>query len=88
MSRELIFLIPLLPLAGALLNMLGGRIWSRRSTETVAVAAVAAATLATALLWPLAAGEGTTVELFTWLQPEHCRCRSCCASTAWRPPWR
>jgi NADH-quinone oxidoreductase subunit L len=68
MSRELIFLIPLLPLAGALINMLGGRFWPRPVTESLAVAAVAGATLAAALLWPLSGGEGTTVELFGWLR--------------------
>jgi NADH-quinone oxidoreductase subunit L len=68
MNREVIFLIPLLPLAGALINMLGGCHWSRRITEAIAVAAVGAATLVAILLWPLSGGEGTTVELFTWLQ--------------------
>lgn len=68
MSKELISLILLLPLAGALLNMLGGRYWSRKTTEVIAVSAVAAATLVTAALWPLSGGEGTTAEIFTWLR--------------------
>ncbi|MEZ4600838.1 MAG: NADH-quinone oxidoreductase subunit L [Syntrophotaleaceae bacterium] len=68
MSGQLIFLIPLLPLAGALLNMVFGRFWSSRMTESVAITAVASSTVATALLWPLAGNAGTAAELFTWLQ--------------------
>jgi NADH-quinone oxidoreductase subunit L len=68
MSGKLIFLIPLLPLAGAVLNMVGGRFWTRRVAEGLAVSAVAAATVATAVLWPLAKDPGTTAEIFTWLR--------------------
>lgn len=68
MSDALIGLIVLLPLCGAGLIILGGRCWPRRVTELLAVLAVGAATVASALAWPLAAGDGTTLELFNWLQ--------------------
>ncbi len=68
MSDALIGLIVLLPLCGAGLIILGGRCWPRRVTELLAVLAVGAATVVSALAWPLANGEGTTLELFNWLQ--------------------
>jgi NADH-quinone oxidoreductase subunit L len=68
MNDVLIGLIVLLPLCGAGLIMLGGGCWPRRVTELLAVLAVASATVASALAWPLASGDGTTLELFSWLQ--------------------
>ncbi len=67
MMNLLIGLIVLMPLGGACLILLGGRVWSRRVTEGLAVGAVAAATVASALAWPLSGGDGTTLELFRWL---------------------
>jgi len=67
MSETLLFLIPLLPLACAVLNMLFGMRLPRLVTETLAVSGVAVATLLTLLFWSYGAGEGTRAELFTWL---------------------
>jgi len=68
MNDVLIGLIVLLPLCGAGLIMLGGRCWPRRINELLAILAVTGATVASALAWPLAAGDGTTLELFSWLR--------------------
>jgi NADH-quinone oxidoreductase subunit L len=57
----------LLPLAAATVNVVVGRKLPRRLAEALAVGAVALATLATLLLWPLAANEGTRATLYTWL---------------------
>lgn len=67
MNDVLIGLIVLPPLCGAGLIMLGGNCWPRRVTELLAVLAVAAATVASALAWPLAEGNGTTLQFFNWL---------------------
>lgn len=67
MNDVLIGLIVLLPLCGAGLIILGGNCWPRRVTELLAVLAVATATVASALAWPLAKGDGTTLQLFNWL---------------------
>jgi len=66
MSPKLLFLIPLLPLACAVVNMLFGRLLPRRVVTGMAVAGVAVAALLALKLWPLAAGEGTRVTLYTW----------------------
>jgi NADH-quinone oxidoreductase subunit L len=68
MNDVLIGLIVLLPLCGAGLIMLGGSCWPRRVTELLAVLAVASATVASVLAWPLSNDGGTTLELFSWLQ--------------------
>jgi NADH-quinone oxidoreductase subunit L len=67
MNPKLLFLIPLLPLAAATLNVVVGRKLPRRLAEALAVGAVALATLATLLLWPLAKEGGTRTALYTWL---------------------
>ncbi|PLX76891.1 MAG: NADH-quinone oxidoreductase subunit L [Desulfuromonas sp.] len=67
MSETLLFLIPLLPLACAVLNMLFGMRLPRLVTETLAVCGVAGAFVVTLLLWAFADGDGTRAELFTWL---------------------
>ena len=67
MNAELLFLIPLLPLLGAAVNALAGLFLPRRVRGAIAVLAVAGAFAATLLLWPLAAGGGTRISLFTWL---------------------
>jgi len=73
MNPELLFLIPLLPLLGAAVNVLTGLYLPRRLRGAVAVLSVLGAFIATVLLWPLAAGEGTRVTLFTWLQAGNLR---------------
>ncbi|WP_429885795.1 NADH-quinone oxidoreductase subunit L [Geoalkalibacter halelectricus] len=63
----LLFLIPALPLAGALVNGLLGGLLPRALRAGIAVGAVAASCVLTLVLWPLAAGTGTRATLFTWL---------------------
>jgi len=75
MNQALLFLIPLLPLCCAVLNMLFGMRLPRLVTETLAVAGVAAAFLLTLLFWatPTVRGRG--------------RCSAPGSpSTAWRSP--
>ncbi len=67
MSETLLFLIPLLPLCCAVLNMLFGMRLPRLFAETLAVAGVAGAFILTILFWGYAEGEGTRAVLFTWL---------------------
>ncbi len=67
MNESLLFLIPLLPLTAAVLNMLFGMRLPRLVTETVAVSGVAAAFLLTLLFWGYADGEGTRATLGSWL---------------------
>ncbi|MBE0597202.1 MAG: NADH-quinone oxidoreductase subunit L [Desulfuromonadales bacterium] len=67
MNPQWLFLILLLPLGGAVVNALAGQKLPRRLAEAVAVGAVALATVATLVLWPLAAGEGARATLYTWL---------------------
>ncbi len=67
MNPQLLFLIPLLPLLAAALNVLAGWKLSRAALVATAVGGVALATVATFVLWPLAAGEGTRATLYTWL---------------------
>jgi len=67
MNQDLLFLIPLLPLCCAVLNMLFGMRLPRLVAETLAVSGVAAAFLLTILFWGHAAGEGTRAVLGTWL---------------------
>ena len=67
MNQTLLFLIPLLPLACAVLNMLFGMRLPRLVAETLAVSGVATACLLTLLFWGYADGEGTRAVLGTWL---------------------
>lgn len=62
---ELLFLIPLLPLGGALIIMFAGGRMPRRLLAGVAIASVAASAAVTTWLWPLAA-DHTRATLFTW----------------------
>ncbi|PLX86432.1 MAG: NADH-quinone oxidoreductase subunit L, partial [Desulfuromonas sp.] len=68
MKENLLFLIPLLPLAGAAVNMVLGTRLPRRLAVAIYVSSVAAATLLTMLLWPLCGGEGTRATLYAWLE--------------------
>jgi NADH-quinone oxidoreductase subunit L len=67
MTDKLLFLIPLLPLLCGAANAIFGMRLPRRLAVTLAVGGVAASTALTVLAWPLAAGGGTRVTLFTWL---------------------
>ncbi|MCM2264703.1 MAG: NADH-quinone oxidoreductase subunit L [Desulfuromonadales bacterium] len=67
MNQTLLFLIPLLPLACAVLNMLFGMRLPRLVAETLAVSGVAASFLLTLLFWGYADGAGTHALLGTWL---------------------
>ena len=67
MNQTLLFLIPLLPLCCAVLNMLFGMRLPRLVTETLAISGVATAFLLTILFWGYADGEGTRATLGTWL---------------------
>jgi NADH-quinone oxidoreductase subunit L len=67
MNQTLLFLIPLLPLACAILNMLFGMRLPRLVAETLAVSGVATACLLTLLFWGYSDGEGTRAVLGTWL---------------------
>jgi NADH-quinone oxidoreductase subunit L len=58
----------LLPLAGGLLNAVVGMRLPRRLSVGLAVGSVAASAAACLWLWALAAGDGTRVELTTWLR--------------------
>jgi NADH-quinone oxidoreductase subunit L len=67
MNESLLFLIPLLPLFCAVINMLFGMRLPRLFAETMAVIGVAGAFVLTLLFWGLAEGDGTRAVLFTWL---------------------
>ena len=67
MNQPLLFLIPLLPLACAVANMLFGMRLPRLFAETLAVCGVAASFLLTVLFWSYADGDGTRAVLGTWL---------------------
>lgn len=67
MSESLLFLIPLLPLCCAVINMLFGMRLPRLFAEIMAVTGVAGAFLLTILFWGYAEGEGTRAVMFTWL---------------------
>jgi len=67
MSETLLFLIPLLPLLCAVVNMLFGMRLPRLFAEILAVTGVAGAFVLTLLFWGYAEGEGTRAVLFTWL---------------------
>jgi len=67
MNESLLFLIPLLPLFCAVINMLFGMRLPRLFTEVMAVIGVAGAFVLTMLFWGYAEGEGTRAVLFTWL---------------------
>jgi NADH-quinone oxidoreductase subunit L len=66
MMGELLFLIPLLPLGGALVILFAGGRMPRRMLSGVAIASVAASAAMTLWLWPLAV-DRTRATLFTWL---------------------
>ncbi len=66
MNQTLLLSIPLLPLAGAVFNMLFGIRAPRRLVELSAVAGVAASTLVALMLWP-AAGNGVEATFYTWM---------------------
>ena len=86
MMKNLLFLIPLLPLLCGGINALCGRRLPRRLAECLAVGGVAAAFGLTLLLWPLSQGEGTRVTFFTWLTAALCMSPSTCCSTVWQRP--
>jgi NADH-quinone oxidoreductase subunit L len=67
MNESLLFLIPLLPLACGVSNILFGMRLPRLLAETLAVLGVLAAAVLTTLFWFRAEGEGTRVVLYTWL---------------------
>ncbi len=67
MNESLLFLILLLPLFCAVINMLFGMRLPRLFTEVMAVIGVAGAFVLTMLFWGYAEGEGTRAVLFTWL---------------------
>ncbi len=67
MNAKLLFLIPLLPLLAATVNILAGMHLPRRAATALAVAGVAVPALLSLFAWPLSAGEGTRVTLYTWL---------------------
>ena len=67
MNESLLFLILLLPLFCAVINMLFGMRLPRLFAEVMAVTGVAAAFVLTILFWGYAEGEGTRAVLFTWL---------------------
>ena len=67
MSETLLFLIPILPLSCALVNMLFGMRLPRLFSEVFAVTGVSSAFVLTLLLWDYADHEGTRAVLFSWL---------------------
>jgi NADH-quinone oxidoreductase subunit L len=67
MNESLLFLILLLPLLCAVVNMLFGMRLPRLFAEVLAVTGVAGAFVLTVLFWRYAEGEGTRTALFTWL---------------------
>ena len=67
MSETLLFLIPLLPLCCAVINMLFGMRLPRLFAEIMAVTGVAGAFLLTIMFWGYAEDGGTRAVLFTWL---------------------
>ncbi|MFO7982875.1 MAG: NADH-quinone oxidoreductase subunit L [Desulfuromonadales bacterium] len=68
MNAELLFLIPLLPLLAAAVNILFGMHLPRRLAVAVAVTGVAVPAFLTLAGWSLSMGEGTRVVLYTWLE--------------------
>ena len=67
MNESLLFLIPLLPLCCAVINLLFGMRLPRLFAEVMAVTGVAGAFVLTLLFWGYAEGEGSRAVLFTWL---------------------
>ncbi len=67
MNESLLFLIPLMPLFCAVVNMCFGMRLPRLFAEVMAVIGVASAFVLTMLFWGYAEGEGTRAVLFTWL---------------------
>jgi len=67
MNDSLLFLIPLLPLLCAVINMLFGMRLPRLFAEVMAVTGVAGAFALTLLFWSHAEGDGSRAVLFTWL---------------------
>ncbi|TYO99275.1 NADH dehydrogenase subunit L [Geothermobacter ehrlichii] len=67
MNPKLLFLIPLLPLLGAAVNILVGMRLRPLWRGGIAVVSVALSFALACLAWPLSAGEGTRTLLATWL---------------------
>ena len=67
MNESLLFLILLLPLFCAVINMLFGMRLPRLFAEVMAVSGVAGAFVLTLLFWGYAEGDGSRAVLFTWL---------------------
>jgi NADH-quinone oxidoreductase subunit L len=67
MNDSLLFLIPLLPLFCAVINVLFGMRLPRLFAEVMAVTGVAGAFALTLVFWGHADGDGTRAVLFTWL---------------------
>lgn len=68
MNPLLLFLIPLLPLLGGVINACFGSRMAPRVVAATAVISVAGSFLSSLLLWPLASEEGTRAVLFSWLK--------------------
>ncbi|PLX86204.1 MAG: NADH-quinone oxidoreductase subunit L [Desulfuromonas sp.] len=68
MNPLLLFLIPILPLFGGVINVCFGSRLPHRLVSGLSVAAVSGSFLLATLLWPLGSGEGTRVVLFSWLK--------------------
>ncbi len=67
MNPQLLFLIPLLPLLGAAVNILAGMRLRPHLRAGIAVVPVALSFGLTCLAWPLSAGGGSRAVLATWL---------------------
>lgn len=67
MNESLLFLIPLLPLCCAVINMVFGMRLPRLFTEVLAVFGVGGSFFLTWIFWGYAEGEGTRAVLFNWL---------------------
>ncbi len=67
MDSRILFLLILLPLAGGVFNALFGCRLPRGLVAPIAIASIVGSFVVTLLGWPLAAGDGTNVTLFTWL---------------------
>jgi NADH:ubiquinone oxidoreductase subunit 5 (subunit L)/multisubunit Na+/H+ antiporter MnhA subunit len=64
MNESLLFLIPLLPLCCAVINMVFGMRLPRLFAEVLAVTGIAGAFVLTLLFWGYAEGEGTRGSLY------------------------
>ncbi len=68
MDSRLLFLLILLPLAGGILNACIGCRLPRRLVPLLAIGSVLGSFILSIVCWSLAAGGGTQVKLFTWLE--------------------